>query len=104
MYNFGNSSSFIFADSVCENLKIANTCYYANTSKAIPINDCTEIEKQIKKQFRANYPELYDKYETKYKTDKDYQDFINPIRFMTQEINSVKINSVCIRLLGVILE
>lgn len=101
LYNFGNSSSFIFADSVCENLKIANTCYYANTSKAIPINDCTEIEKQIKKQFRANYPELYDKYETKYKTDKDYQDFINPIRFMTQEINSVKINSVCIRLLGV---
>lgn len=101
LYNFGNSSSFVFPDSVCENLNIATTCYYVNTQEPIPITECSQIENEIKEQFRKNYSELYDKYETKYRTDKDYQDFIEPIRFKTQEFNSVKLNSVCIRLLGV---
>lgn len=101
LYNFGNSSSFILPDSVCEKLNIAKTCYYANTKDIIPIDECDSIEKEIKEKFKRNYSEIYSKYEEKYKKDKDYQDFIDPIRFMTQETNLVKLNSVCIRLLGV---
>ncbi len=101
LYNFGNSSSLIFSDSVCEKLHLANTCYYANTITTIPISECHKIESKIRDTFKKLYPELYKKYETKYNSDKDYQDFIEPIRFKTEEINSVKLSSVCIRLLGV---
>lgn len=101
LYNFGNSTSFIFPDSICENLDIATTCYYVNTVETIPISICNKIEDEIKKEFRDEYTILYSKYETKYQSDKDYQDFIEPIRFVTQEKNAVKLNSVCMRLLGV---
>lgn len=101
LYNFGNYSSFVFPDSVCKKLQIAKTCYYINTKDIIPINKCEKIEKEIKEKFRNYYPKLYHKYEEKYKTDKDYQDFIEPIRFIDEETNLVKLNSVCIRLLGV---
>ena len=40
LYNFGNSTSFIFPDSICENLDIATTCYYVNTVETIPISIC----------------------------------------------------------------
>ena len=42
LFNSGDSI-LVFPDSVCENLHLARTCYYANTETVIPYNLCDTI-------------------------------------------------------------
>lgn len=101
-YLFNNNSSvLVFPDSVCDNLYIARICYYANTKDPIPYQLCNIIRDEINLVFKNSYPYLYKQYEAKYKTNKNYIDFIEPIRFWTQENNDVKVTATSIRLLGI---
>lgn len=101
MFNFGESSALILPDEACEELYLATTSYYLNTQNPIPYDKCEKIEDEISYKFKESYSYLYDKYETKYKDNKDYQDFIDPIRFYTKELNTVELGSLSIKLLGI---
>ena len=101
-YLFNNGDSIlIFPDSVCENLSLARTCYYANTESAIPYSLCDTVRDEIEASFRDNYSYLFEKYETKYRSDRHYTSFIDPIRFWTQESNDVALTATSVRLLGI---
>lgn len=100
MFNFGESSALVFPDETCEELYLATTSYYLNTENPIPYSTCEKIEDEISYKFKESYTYLYDKYETKYKDNKDYQDFIDPIRFYTKELNTVELGSLSIKLIG----
>lgn len=73
-------------------LMINNSYRYIDELSDIPKIDFSFVDEILLKQGID---------EAEYKSDKDYQDFIEPIRLITQEINAVKINSACMRLLGV---
>ncbi len=96
-----NDSILVFPDSVCENLHLARTCYYANTETAIPYNLCDTIRDEIADSFQGRYSYLFDKYEAKYQSDRHYTSFIDPIRFRTQESNDVALTATSVRLLGI---
>ena len=96
-----DDSVLVFPDSVCANLHLARTCYYANTDTAIPYNLCDTIRDEIADSFRNSYSYLFDRYETKYQSDRHYTGFIDPIRFRTQESNDVALTATSVRLLGI---
>ena len=100
LFNSGDSI-LVFPDSVCENLHLARTCYYANTETVIPYNLCDTIRDEIAVSFQNDYSYLFDKYETKYQSDRHYSSFIDPIRFRTQESNDVALTTTSVRLLGI---
>ena len=100
LFNSGDSI-LVFPDSVCENLHLARTCYYANTETVIPYNLCDTIRDEIAVSFQNDYSYLFDKYETKYQSDRHYASFIDPIRFRTQENNDVALTATSVRLLGI---
>ena len=100
LFNSGDSI-LVFPDSVCENLHLARTCYYANTETVIPYNLCDTIRDEIAVSFQNDYSYLFDKYETKYQSDRHYSSFIDPIRFRTQESNDVALTATSVRLLGI---
>ena len=100
LFNSGDSI-LVFPDSVCENLHLARTCYYANTETAISYSLCNTIRDEIADSFQNNYSYLFDKYETKYQSDRHYTSFIDPIRFLTQESNDVALTATSVRLLGI---
>lgn len=91
----------VFPDSVCDHLLLARTCYYANTETMIPYNLCEIIQEEIESEFKNNYRYLYEQYETKYHTDKNYVSFIEPIRFWTQESSNTQMTATSLRLLGI---
>lgn len=101
MFNFNTDDVLVFPDEVCEGLHIAITNYYANTKQPINYNLCEKLEMTIGQTFKEKYSYLYDKYEVKYSSDKDYRDFIHPIRFKTKEKNDVMLGAVSVRLLGI---
>lgn len=94
-------SILVFPDSVCENLHLARTCYYANTKTTIPYNLCDTVRDEIAASFKNRYPYLFAQYETKYQSDRHYTSFIDPIRFRTQENNDVALTATSVRLLGI---
>lgn len=101
-YLFNNGDSIlVFPDSVCENLRLARTCYYANTETIIPYSLCDTIRDEIAASFQSDYSYLFDKYEAKYQSDRHYASFIDPIRFWTQESNDVALTATSVRLLGI---
>ena len=101
-YLFNNGDSIlVFPDSVCENLRLARTCYYANTEMIIPYSLCDTIRDEIAASFQSDYSYLFDKYEAKYQSDRHYASFIDPIRFWTQESNDVALTATSVRLLGI---
>lgn len=101
-YLFNNGDSIlVFPDSVCENLRLARTCYYANTGTVIPYSLCDAIRNEIADSFQTDYSYLFDKYEAKYQSDRHYTSFIDPIRFWTQESNDVALTATSVRLLGI---
>ena len=96
-----DDSVLVFPDSICANLRLARTCYYANTETTIPYNLCDTIRDEIADSFQNSYSYLFDRYETKYQSDRHYTSFIDPIRFRTQESNDVALTATSIRLLGI---
>lgn len=100
LFNSGNSI-LVFPDSVCGNLHLARTCYYANTETVIPYSLCDTIRNEIADSFRNDYSYLFDKYEAKYQSDRHYASFIDPIRLWTQESNDVALTATSVRLLGI---
>ena len=69
-YLFNNDDSIlVFPDSVCENLRLARTCYYANTGTVIPYSLCDAIRNEIADSFQNDYSYLFDKYEAKYQSE-----------------------------------
>lgn len=97
----GDGTILVFPDDVCSGLHLARTCYYANTQSDIPYGLCDTIREEIADAFRDEYPYLFDKYETKYESDRHYVSFIDPVRFRTQENNDVVLTAVSVRLLGI---
>lgn len=101
-YLFNNDDSvLVFPDSVCQNLHLARTCYYANTETIIPYNLCDTVRDEIAATFQNRYSYLFDQYEAKYQSDRHYISFIDPIRFRTQESNDVTLTATSVRLLGI---
>ena len=101
-YLFNNDDSvLVFPDSVCQNLHLARTCYYANTETTIPYNLCDTVRDEIAATFQNRYSYLFDQYEAKYQSDRHYISFIDPIRFRTQESNDVTLTATSVRLLGI---
>lgn len=101
-YLFNNDDSvLVFPDSVCQNLHLARTCYYANTETTIPYNLCDTVRDEIAAAFQNRYSYLFDQYEAKYQSDRHYISFIDPIRFRTQESNDVTLTATSVRLLGI---
>ena len=96
-----DDSILIFPDSVCQKLHLACTCYYANTGEVIPYSLCSTISDEISAAFHDRYAYLFDRYETKYQSDKNYMSFIGPIRFRTQEQNDIALTATSMRLLGI---
>ncbi len=96
-----DDSILVFPDSVCQSLHLACTCYYANTGDVIPYSLCSTISDEISAAFHDRYAYLFDRYETKYQSDKNYLSFIGPIRFRTQEQNDVALTATSMRLLGI---
>ena len=96
-----DDSLLVFPDSVCDHLYLARTCYYANTETTIPYRLCDTIRKEIADSFRNRYSYLFEQYETRYRSDRHYTSFIDPIRFRTQENNDVALTATSIRLLGI---
>ncbi len=96
-----DDSILIFPDAVCQKLHLACTCYYANTGEAIPYSLCGTISDEISAAFHDRYAYLFDRYETKYQSDKNYMTFIGPIRFLTQEQNDIALTATSMRLLGI---
>ncbi len=96
-----DDSILVFPDSVCENLYLARTCYYANTETTVPYRLCDSIRNEIATSFKNRYPYLFEQYETKYQSDRHYTSFIEPIRFRTQENNDVALTATSVRLLGI---
>jgi len=96
-----DDSVLVFPDSVCENLHLARTCYYANTETAIPYDLCDTVRDEIAASFQTRYSYLFDQYEAKYQSDRHYTSFIDPIRFRTQESNDVALTATSVRLLGI---
>lgn len=96
-----DDSILIFPDSVCQKLHLACTCYYANTGEAIPYSLCSAISDEISAAFHDRYAYLFDRYETKYQSDRNYTSFIGPIRFRTQEQNDIALTATSMRLLGI---
>ena len=96
-----DGSVLVFPDAVCDNLHLARTCYYANTKTTIPYAICDVIRKEIEAIFKSEYGYLFERYETKYQSDKNYISFIDPIRFWTQENNDTALTATSIRLLGI---
>ena len=96
-----DDSILVFPDSVCDNLHLARTCYYANTETTVPYNLCDTIRDEIAASFRSNYSYLFEEYELKYQSDRHYTSFIDPIRFRTQENNDVALTATSVRLLGI---
>lgn len=91
----------VFPDAVCDKLFLARTCYYVNTEQKIPYRLCDTVNDEIIAYFKAHYSYLYDKYEAKYRNDRNYGDFIEPIRFWTKENNDVMLTATSVRLLGI---
>lgn len=100
LFNYSSDSVLVFEDSVCDRLHLARTCWYADTDE-IPYDLCSEIGAEISQAFRSDYASLYEKYETKYGSDRNYIDFLEPIRFLTQERSDVTMTASSIRLLGI---
>ncbi len=96
-----DDSILVFPDFVCQNLHLACTCYYANTKEVIPYGLCGTISDEISAAFQDRYEYLFDRYETKYQSDKNYLSFIGPIRFRTQEQNDAALTATSMRLLGI---
>ena len=96
-----DDSILVFPDSVCDHLYLARTCYYANTETAVPYRLCDTLRNEIADSFQNRYPYLFEQYETKYRSDRHYTSFIDPIRFRTQENNDVTLTATSIRLLGI---
>lgn len=96
-----DNSILVFPDSVCDNLHLARTCYYANTETTVPYNLCDTARDEIAASFKNRYPYLFEQYETKYQSDRHYISFIDPIRFRTQENNDVVLTATSVRLLGI---
>lgn len=96
-----DDSVLVFPDSVCENLHLARTCYYANTETAIPYDLCDTVRDEIADSFQTRYSYLFDQYEAKYQSDRHYTSFVDPIRFRTQESNDVALTATSVRLLGI---
>ncbi|MCM1026755.1 MAG: ABC transporter permease [Roseburia sp.] len=96
-----DDSVLVFPDSVCDSLRLARTCYYANTESPIPYGLCDTVREEIAVSFRNRYSDLFDRYETKYQSDPHYISFIDPIRFRTQESNDVALTATSVRLLGI---
>lgn len=94
-------SILVFPDAVCKNLRLACTCYNANTRSPIPYAVCNTIRDEIEASFQDKYQYLFDRYETKYRSEKNYISFIDPIRFRTQENNDVALTATSVRLLGI---
>lgn len=94
-------SILVFPDAVCKNLPLACTCYNANTRSPIPYAVCNTIRDEIEASFQDKYQYLFDRYETKYRSEKNYISFIDPIRFRTQENNDVALTATSVRLLGI---
>ncbi|MEW9094306.1 MAG: ABC transporter permease [Clostridiaceae bacterium] len=101
MFNFNTDDVLVFPDEVCKSLYIAITNYYANTKQPISYNLCEKLEMIIGQTFKEKYSYLYEKYEVKYSSDKDYRDFIHPMRFKTKEINDVTLGATSVRLVGI---
>ncbi len=95
-----DDSILVFPDDVCQNLHLACTCYYANTGEAVPYSLCGTISDEISAAFHDRYEYLFDRYETKYQSDRNYLTFIG-IRFRTQEQNDVALTATSMRLLGI---
>ena len=96
-----DSTVLIFSDSVCDNLILARTSYFANTDTIIPYDLCDNIHGEIESVFQNKYSYLSEKYETKYHSDKNYVSFIDPIRFWTQESSDTMLTATGLRLLGI---
>ena len=94
-------SILVFPDAVCKNLPLACTCYNANTRSPIPYAVCNTIRDEIEASFQDKYQYLFDRYEAKYRSEKNYISFIDPIRFRTQENNDVALTATSVRLLGI---
>ena len=100
MFNM-DRTVLVFPDSVCDNLLLARTCYYANTDAIIPYDLCDSIRNEIQNKFQNDYGYLFEKYEAKYHSDKNYTSFIDPIRFWTQESSDTILTATSVRLLGI---
>ena len=94
-------SILVFPDAMCKTLRLACTCYNANTRSPIPYAVCNTIRDEIETSFQDKYQYLFDRYETKYRSEKNYISFIDPIRFRTQENNDVALTATSVRLLGI---
>ena len=100
LFHHGDST-LVFPDSVCDNLRLARTCYYANTETTVPYNLCDTVRDEIAASFKSRYSDLFEQYETKYQSDRHYTSFIDPIRFRTQENNDTALTATSVRLLGI---
>lgn len=100
LFHHGDSI-LVFPDSVCDNLRLARTCYYANTETTVPYNLCDTVRDEIAASFKSRYSDLFEQYETKYQSDRHYTSFIDPIRFRTQENNDTALTATSVRLLGI---
>lgn len=100
LFHHGDSI-LVFPDSVCDNLRLARTCYYANMETTVPYNLCDTVRDEIAASFKSRYPDLFEQYETKYQSDQHYTSFIDPIRFRTQENNDTALTATSVRLLGI---
>lgn len=100
LFHHGDST-LVFPDSVCDNLRLARTCYYANTETTVPYNLCDTVRDEIAASFKNRYPYLFEQYETKYQSDRHYTSFIDPIRLRTQENNDTALTATSVRLLGI---
>lgn len=100
LFHHGDSI-LVFPDSVCDNLRLARTCYYANTETTVPYDLCDTVRDEIAASFKSRYSDLFEQYETKYQSDRHYTSFIDPIRFRTQENNDTALTATSVRLLGI---
>lgn len=96
IYNSNTESVLVLPDDIIKDLHIAVTKYFVNTKEPVDYNLSIELPSTIQGNFKDKYEYLYNKYE-----DNDFVEFIDPIRFKTDETNFVTFASITTRLLGI---
>ena len=101
IYNFYTDAIIILPDTICKQLTLASTDFYANTKKEMSYNNATQlINKTIPNWISDNYGDLIQKYDTAKTADDSY--FMSP-RIKVLERNTILNTTLGMRILGIYL-
>lgn len=97
LYNTNLDTFLVFPDEVCEDLKLAKKCYFANTVEKISYGVCKKVDQEIQAEFEKDYAYLNEKYGD---SGNQIIDFLGPLRFRSIEENDVSFMAIITKALG----